>query len=248
MKRILNIGDLHGRMNWKGIDPKLYDKIIFVGDYCDAYGLTDEHIANNLLDVIQFKKDNMNKVELLWGNHELHYLWDEGRYMCSGYRPTMKYIIQPILKDNKDLFECAYEIQTADKKYIWTHAGIAQRWFERYMIYDEDNDEVKHLKHMTNFQLAEQLNMLFYHNRYAPLFYVDPERGGASLQGGPLWLGKNRLIADPLKGYTQIIGHTPCKDDVEVHDIADGNKLIFIDFEPYPFYTLEILDEFYEFV
>ena len=249
MLKILNIGDIHGRTNWKGIDPNKYTKIVFIGDYCDAFGLSDEQIYNNLADIIKFKMDNMDKVILIWGNHELHYLWDESKYMTSGYRPTMKHILKPILKENKNLFNCAYEIHTADKKYIWTHAGIAQPWYDKYMIYDQDNDDTNCLKHIEGFELAEKLNMLFHTNRYNPLFYADPERSCYTHQfGGPLWLGKRGLIESPLNGYTQIIGHTACKDDIEIYNTKDGNQLIFIDFPPYPIYTLEIDDIVYEFV
>lgn len=35
MKHIA-IGDLHGRDTWQQVDTKLYDKVIFLGDYADS--------------------------------------------------------------------------------------------------------------------------------------------------------------------------------------------------------------------
>jgi len=67
--KIISVGDLHGNNIWKTIDPELYDKIIFVGDYTDSFHLTDSAILDNLLDLIEFKKSYPDKVFLLLGNH-----------------------------------------------------------------------------------------------------------------------------------------------------------------------------------
>lgn len=69
--RIQTIGDIHGRTCWKNLIDLSCDKIVFVGDYVDDYWpVTDEQIIENLLDIIQFKKDYADKVILLLGNHE----------------------------------------------------------------------------------------------------------------------------------------------------------------------------------
>ena len=73
--KTITIGDIHGRSDWQEIDPANYDKIIFVGDYVDSFTVSDIDIITNLLNIIQFKKDNMNKVVLLLGNHDLQYLF-----------------------------------------------------------------------------------------------------------------------------------------------------------------------------
>lgn len=72
---ILVCGDIHGRKFWKkpceNIEP--YDKVIFLGDYLDPYDF--EHISVpqaivNFEDILELKKNNMDKVVLLLGNHK----------------------------------------------------------------------------------------------------------------------------------------------------------------------------------
>lgn len=76
------IGDIHGESWWKELanDIDKIDLCIFLGDYVDSYTVSNEDMINNLLDIIQFKKDNSDKVILLYGNHEWNYLslliWD----------------------------------------------------------------------------------------------------------------------------------------------------------------------------
>jgi len=69
--KIIAIGDTHGDPLWKSIvnvekDAGLF---VFIGDYFDSFLYSLEQQINNFKDIIQFKKDNMNKVILLVGNH-----------------------------------------------------------------------------------------------------------------------------------------------------------------------------------
>ena len=65
MKKILTIGDIHGREIWKefvdiksllssnsNIPEYLY---IFLGDYVDSYDISGDKIIENLLEIIKFK-------------------------------------------------------------------------------------------------------------------------------------------------------------------------------------------------
>jgi predicted MPP superfamily phosphohydrolase len=87
MKHIA-IGDLHGRDTWQQVNTKLYDKVIFLGDYVDSHTLSDLVILENLKKIIALKKRPPEKVVLLLGNHDAHYL-HYPRFECSGFRPTM---------------------------------------------------------------------------------------------------------------------------------------------------------------
>jgi hypothetical protein len=60
MKHIV-IGDIHGRDNWRHINIKLFDKIIFLGDYVDSKILSDLIIYENLKDIITLKKTATRK-------------------------------------------------------------------------------------------------------------------------------------------------------------------------------------------
>lgn len=237
MKKILTIGDLHGLRVWRGTKPNNYERVVFIGDYVDAWTKTDNEIKNNLLEIIEFKKANPDKVILLWGNHDVAYL--HGVDECSGFRSTMKFDLHNIFIENQKLFQLAYEIHTSNNIYLWNHAGVEQNWFNQNIVMNEINNE--YLKNIQVFELAEKLNILFNRN-YEPLFWVDQWRGGCHDYGGPLWCGKPNLLENPLKDYIQIVGHTTCKDDIEIYE-----KVIIVDFPAYPFYIMEIEDQYEEY-
>lgn len=72
--KLLIVPDVHGRDFWRNPCYEHhgeFDKIIFLGDYLDHYTgeSTIEHDIDTLRDIIAFKKENPNKVELLIGNH-----------------------------------------------------------------------------------------------------------------------------------------------------------------------------------
>ena len=73
---IVVIGDIHGRDTWKDIvkrHPNAY-KFVFVGDFFDSFKLSVEVMLNNFKEISDFKKENPDKVILLCGNHDFHYL------------------------------------------------------------------------------------------------------------------------------------------------------------------------------
>lgn len=72
---ILVCGDIHGRKFWKkpceNIDN--YDKVVFLGDYLDPYNfefISVEEAIENFKEIIELKRNNMDKVVLLLGNHK----------------------------------------------------------------------------------------------------------------------------------------------------------------------------------
>ena len=77
---IIIIPDIHGRdfWRWTVTHRKEEDSVVFLGDYLDPY--EDEWIYwsdayKGLLDIIELKRANPEKVVLLLGNHDLHYLF-----------------------------------------------------------------------------------------------------------------------------------------------------------------------------
>ena len=208
--RTISCGDLHGVNYWNQIKPELYDRIIFLGDYVDSFNIKDEDILNNLLNIIQFKKDNPGKVILLTGNHDVMYMFNNGEYMCSGFRQQMFESLNKIFNDNKLLFQMSYEVNDT----IWTHAGIHQGWY---------NDRFfKFIKDLPDMPLYLQLNTAFY-EEYAPLFDVGHIRGGYLNVGGPLWCDTSELDNKPLKTINQVVGHNRKN---EIHKVYRYNKEI----------------------
>lgn len=80
-KRILVLPDVHGRLFWKEPVQKyidVVDRVVFLGDYLDPYGdeggdYDAESIFENLKEIVELKRNNMDKVVLLKGNHDQHY-------------------------------------------------------------------------------------------------------------------------------------------------------------------------------
>jgi len=89
--RIIALGDTHGRTDWKQIiSNEKFDKVVFMGDYFDTYeDISPEQQKENFKDIIAYKKANMNKVVLLFGNHDFHYLRNINE-TYSGYQQWQK--------------------------------------------------------------------------------------------------------------------------------------------------------------
>ncbi len=194
--RTITIGDLHGLNSWKVVDPGKYEKIIFLGDYFDSLKVRDDEMVQNFIEIIEFKQEWFDRVILIIGNHEMSYLNPE--YRSSGYRSTIGSLVESMLWSYLELFKVAWQY----KNYLWSHAGVEQSFYEKHIasrILDGDKT------------IANTLQRLF-EAEYPPIFEVGYERGGAyNNVGGPLWIDAERLLASPLKGYHQIVGHNPCR-------------------------------------
>lgn len=107
--KILIIPDVHGRTFWKyaidNIDK--YDKVIFLGDYLDPYFwevISFDFAISNFKEIIKFKRDNMDKVILLKGNHDWHYI--SLQFMnCSRLNYGKRSEMNQLFQDNSDLFQ-----------------------------------------------------------------------------------------------------------------------------------------------
>jgi hypothetical protein len=193
--KIITIGDLHGSQAWKKVDPERWDRIVFAGDYVDSFDYPDEQILSNFRQVIRFKQNNPGKVVLLLGNHDLAYYFNGIiRHGCSGFRRRMLPVLFGIYYEEKENFQAAFQVGN----YLWTHAGIVQRWYDQY---------IKNQILPGDENLAFTLNRLF-QNYYLPLFHVSEERGGYDQDGGIFWAHLTETLDDPLLGYHQIAGHT----------------------------------------
>lgn len=247
MTKILTVSDTHGRDLWeKAIFEKdddgnvlqchigkRFDKVIFLGDYVDAYDKTNEEILDNLKKIIALKREYPDKVVLFLGNHEFSYLYNE---RCSGYRPEMAIDICEILNKNIDLFKIAYQ----DKNVLWTHAGITKGWYNYYMLpIVEGKIETRYTPYFILCDnIADQLNLMFEFNE--PILHMCGwDRGGADKVGGPLWVDKNTLYKKPIEGYHQVVGHT-VTDKIKVYEFKNNTKLTFTDCENREFYYLNV--------
>jgi len=249
-KKLIAVGDIHGRDVWKfklfgspyefetwvtqcvgnDIVDKMsdlypfgqYDKIIFIGDYVDSFTVQNVHMKKNLEDIILFKKACPDKVVLILGNHDVHYIVDN--MMCSGFRPEMKWDFGDLFNKNIDLFTMAYVVNTPHCPTLFTHAGVTAEWVEE--LRDEFRNAVGHKRDMFSTHaeapVPELINAAWVF-RMETLFNVDSASGGRSKWAGCLWVRPTKLKAHGISGYDQVVGHTPITG-VQMHPIKDGTE------------------------
>lgn len=220
--KILIIPDVHGRNFWKRAIDFNVDKVIFLGDYLDHYhGESNyDYDIENFKEIVQFKKDNPDKVVLLLGNHDWPY-YNEEIYRSEDYWCRHDHvdhdIIHKIFEDNKDLFELYYEIPNFCKsikqeKLLFTHAGFTNHYFNVASEWFDTTD------------IHKILEELFKPENHPSLIgYVSYYRGGFGPSGSIIWADvrehgetKNKY----LQPYYQIFGHTYCKKEIITEDFA----------------------------
>lgn len=218
MNRFNIIGDIHGMSVWKLLVKDEYVNV-FVGDFFDpyTYSISFEECKNNFLDIINYKKSHPETV-LLYGNHEIHYLfYGEISERYSRFdEPHAKEIQQLLLDNSQYFFGIAFSI---DDRYLVTHAGVSRYWYHQYFGPYENQ---------TPSQVATRINNLWELNchpflvRENKVFDLVPEGPTQS----PLWirpwiLERYNIFEDtPFK---QVFGHTICRK------INEKNGLIGID-------------------
>jgi Calcineurin-like phosphoesterase len=224
--KTLSIGDLHGRDIWKSIvnnNIDKVDKIVFIGDYCDSFSHTDEHVLNNLKDIITLKLSHMDKVVLLLGNHDVPYLFYEPEYSCSGFRRFMFITLNTLFLSNQNLFQIVYQY----KNVLWSHAGISNRWWKAV----KDNLGIG-----KDYKL---LNDCFFGSAKfrKDIMNVGRYKGGYG-DGGPLWCDKEEIMGQPrFDPYIhQIVGHT------KQNEIITYNRVMGKTYELPAFTFIDVMD------
>jgi len=215
--KIITIGDLHGKDVWRQINLSEFDLMVFLGDYVDSFDKSDEETAENLRLLISLKNHLKSKVIFLIGNHDLQYITGKSYNLCSGYVPQMFVTYNTLFKDNRDMFQIAYQVEN----YLFTHAGVTNEWYNtRAMDYIEEYG-------LGELVIAEQLNQLF-KVRHSPIDDIGDLRGGYLPVGGPLWADKFETKRDALNGINQIVGHSQVMDIVEVKS-KDNSSVTYCD-------------------
>ena len=110
---------------------------------------------------------------------------------------------------------CWFQYAFQDGEYLFTHAGVSQLWFD----YDFCGDASR--------SVAEQLNNPAA-DHVPALLRVGYARGGRRGDtGGIFWADKSEL-EEPMRGYTQIVGHNRVAEVTE-HIGPGGGKVVFCD-------------------
>jgi predicted phosphodiesterase len=209
--KVTVIGDIHGRDTWKDIVEKNPDShFIFTGDYTDPYAvemIDEEESIDNFHDILNFKLEEPNKVHLLIGNHDAQYLY----YPNYGTAVrSIKFLskLKQIYQDNSSLFQFAIQ----KDKYLFTHAGITNSWFNEYyklLEYFGLNADMSNI--------AVIINKIGKTSKWRDvLFTVSYLRSGFDPYGGPLWADRREVFSDFLSGFQQFAGHNKVQGVIKI--------------------------------
>lgn len=213
--KVIGLGDTHGRNIWKEITAKEEDadKIIFIGDFFDTHdrGHSPNRQIENFKDIIAFKKANMDKIILLFGNHDFHYLKGIGENY-SGYQAGYAHDIGELLHEAlaSDLMQMCYK----HDKFLFSHAGVTKTWCKNNDI-DLDNIEQS---------INDQFK--FKPNTFKFTSGANFSNTGDDVTQPPIWVRPQSLYGDMVDDVICVVGHTTVKT-LDIN--PEFNKLIMID-------------------
>ncbi len=216
---MLVFGDIHEKQVWNPILSSTdgYDKVVFEGDYVDSFE-KNPNAVQNLQSIISLKKEFGDKVVLLWGNHDMQYLYvDDARYRCSGFQQDKAFAFHQIFKENKQLFQYAYQ----EKNYLFTHAGVTKKFLDYLIKHNKDVLEC-------SINIADFLNLVGTTKNEIMFNMCGVERNGKDICSGLLWTGKEELKKDTLHYFNQVVGHT-WNNEIEVYGGLHRNVIYFVD-------------------
>ena len=194
MAKVLIVPDVHGRKFWHKAMEMIdeVDQVVFLGDYLDPYsreGITFEDALMEFEGILDFKKDYPDKVVLLVGNHDMHYIKTE--FMnCSRLNVWRRTEVHDIFMNNIDKFQLIHEVD----KYLFNHAGVYLDWTKKYEIALEELFDFKK----------------FLEKRWSTLEDVSYTRGGWDKVGSCIWADIRESVQNelPVMFKKQIVGHT----------------------------------------
>lgn len=201
---VIIIPDVHGREFWRhaveGLDENTH--VVFLGDYMDPY--EDDWIYwsdafKGLQDIIAFKKAHPGQVTLLYGNHDLHYLFPSLK--GSRYNPYQAERLKTVFTENAEAFQMAFEHRMDGRRFLFTHAGVSREWLAAHRTLFGYADEVT----------ADTFNRLAFTEDFVEsLADVSSWRGGSARAGSMIWADVHEFEwpGATLPGITQIFGHT----------------------------------------
>ena len=236
--KYLIIPDVHGRDFWKEPVKKVLEDtsahIVFLGDFTDAYPYEWEsnfdyrqHAVDNFKEIIELKKQNLDRITLLIGNHDCGYAIDNN--ICSSRMDMIhRSELEQIFKENRELFQIAEECYIAGRHFIFSHAGILKGWVRSVWGNEVDDPDFKVVDRLNSAWLVEDWNIL------SRLGDYDDYRGwGGFLYGSPVWSDIRSWIgvtAEETYGFN-IVGHTQLERHKVLDQIADLDcrKVFYLD-------------------
>lgn len=222
--KILVIGDVHGRDNWKkAVAENEFDKVVFLGDYFDSWDKTAEEQIKNFNEIIDYAENSSDDVILLIGNHDYHYIINGEKY--SGYQPFYADKFRELLLPQ--VLEQRLSVSHLDGRFLFTHAGLTETWLK-----SQGWEDVP-----TGLPIDEFLAVTFL-NSFDTFRFNGVDNTGNDVTQGPFWVRPQSLIKDAWgdKDIIHVVGHTR-QYGVEFHEPnvllcdTDNKEHVIIDTE-----------------
>ena len=212
-KRIVVLGDIHGRTVWKDIIAKEQpDQVIFLGDYVSTHeDVSDEQQVENLKEILRYKDEHPETI-LLRGNHDMQHLGYES-IEISGYFPGVALEMEQL----KDEFLAKTQWIHVMGNTVFSHAGISQAWLE------------------TNGLTLDVINSLDPSGLFGFNASDPHDFSGNSPEQPPTWIRPMALIGEMIPDYDQVVGHTPVEHCFNVKDVIADT--------PYNLWLCDALDQ-----
>lgn len=209
--KVLVLGDIHGRTIWKEVlNKESPNFVIFLGDYVSSRNnISPEQQLSNLEDILSYKESNLDNVILLRGNHdlcELGYSWAE----CYPNEPKVREVMSK--SPLKERFESLTQWIYIKDNIIFSHAGVSSVW----------------LHDIAKLDSVEQINNLGFCEAFG--FTPDSlfDNSGYSKTQPPTWIRPQALCRCNIKGWDQVVGHTPVKNITNAKQSAKHNQNIWL--------------------
>lgn len=194
--KVLVIPDDHSRGFWKDAVKDWDGLIVFLGDYVDPYPYEWEdrkpNVIDNLLDILNFKDCNQNRVILLIGNHDESYIHDG--LDASRHDYYLHDRIHQIFNEDKEFFQIAKQFDDT----LFTHAGVSSAWLKRHELTLPKTDADVFLNEI--------------YNTTPDIFWeMSWDRGGWYSTGSPIWHDVRESDCDDT--LFQVFGHTQLREN-----------------------------------
>ncbi len=221
--KILIFSDVHQNIEkfTKIISHEKADINICLGDWFDSFFLdSDSDCASASAELKEEFLSKPNNITL-FGNHDLHYFFNNKYTYCSGYENRKRDIIKEALGKDINKVVDSFKWFVFIDEYLCTHAGLSNYFLPPTIQNNEDVYE-----YLAN--QANDANIKIRTDQLHWFYGAGKARGGTEKKGGLVWLDFDREFA-PTEGLKQIVGHTYRKSGKVTEWRNTGNYCIDTD-------------------
>lgn len=202
------IPDIHGRTFWKeAVKDNDTEEVVFLGDYLDPYpkeGISKEDALANFKEILQYKRQNYDRVTLLLGNHDIAYI--DSVAMVTRHDFEHEKEIEALFADNADCFKLCTSTTIDGRCFLLSHALLSKYWLDilcQHLNIDSPEPE----------NIADCINQAYIaqpEKTLELLRIVSHYRGGELPIGSIVWadVRETALQGNLITGVYNIFGHT----------------------------------------